>query len=30
MPEAVPQKCILIVDDTPINIGMISGALKDS
>ena len=30
MPEATPQKCILIVDDTPINIGMISGALKDS
>ena len=30
MPEAAPQKCILIVDDTPINIGMISGALKDS
>src|SRR6516165_8825128 len=31
-PEPAPesQKCILIVDDTPINIGMISGALKDS
>ncbi|MGC2293529.1 MAG: SpoIIE family protein phosphatase [Candidatus Acidiferrales bacterium] len=25
-----PQKSILIVDDTPINIGVISGALKDS
>jgi serine phosphatase RsbU (regulator of sigma subunit) len=30
MPEAQVQKCILIVDDTPINIGVISGALKDS
>ena len=30
MPEALAQKCILIVDDTPINIGVISGALKDS
>jgi sigma-B regulation protein RsbU (phosphoserine phosphatase) len=25
-----PQKSILIVDDTPINLGVISGALKDS
>ena len=35
MPQAVqqktaPQKSILIVDDTPINIGVISGALKDA
>jgi len=30
MPQAPPQKSILIVDDTPINIGVISGALKDS
>ncbi len=30
MPEAPPQKSILIVDDTPINIGVITGALKDS
>lgn len=29
MPEPAPQKCILVVDDTPINIGVISGALKD-
>ena len=30
MTEAPPQKSILIVDDTPINIGVISGALKDT
>jgi phosphoserine phosphatase RsbU/P len=30
MPQALPQKSILIVDDTPINIGVISGALKDT
>lgn len=30
MPEESLQKTILIVDDTPINIGVISGALKDS
>jgi sigma-B regulation protein RsbU (phosphoserine phosphatase) len=30
MPQAPAQKSILIVDDTPINIGVISGALKDS
>ena len=30
MPQAPPQKSILIVDDTPINLGVISGALKDS
>ena len=30
MSETSPQKSILIVDDTPINIGVISGALKDS
>ena len=30
MAQAAPQKSILIVDDTPINIGVISGALKDS
>jgi phosphoserine phosphatase RsbU/P len=30
MPQAAPQKSILIVDDTPINIGVISGALKDT
>jgi sigma-B regulation protein RsbU (phosphoserine phosphatase) len=29
MPQAEPQKTILIVDDTPINLGVISGALKD-
>lgn len=29
MPQVAPQKTILIVDDTPINIGVISGALKD-
>ncbi len=29
MTKAPPQKTILIVDDTPINIGVISGALKD-
>src|SRR6201987_2907451 len=31
-PQLVPsvQKLILIVDDTPLNIGVISGALKDS
>jgi sigma-B regulation protein RsbU (phosphoserine phosphatase) len=27
--KTAPQKTILIVDDTPINIGVISGALKD-
>jgi phosphoserine phosphatase RsbU/P len=32
MPQAAPapQKSILVVDDTPINLGVISGALKDS
>jgi len=30
MTQAPPLKSILIVDDTPINIGVISGALKDS
>jgi sigma-B regulation protein RsbU (phosphoserine phosphatase) len=30
MPQPSAQKTILIVDDTPINIGVISGALKDS
>ena len=30
MAETAVQKLILIVDDTPINIGVISGALKDS
>ena len=30
MAKAPPQKTILIVDDTPINIGVISGALKDT
>ena len=30
MTQASAQKTILIVDDTPINIGVISGALKDS
>ncbi len=30
MAETAVQKMILIVDDTPINIGVISGALKDS
>ena len=30
MSETPAQKSILIVDDTPINIGVISGALKDS
>src|ERR1700739_4453765 len=32
VPQLVPsvQKLILIVDDTPLNIGVISGALKDS
>jgi sigma-B regulation protein RsbU (phosphoserine phosphatase) len=30
MPQAAQQKSILIVDDTPINIGVISGALKDT
>jgi len=30
MAQAPPQKSILIVDDTPINLGVISGALKDS
>ncbi len=29
MVKTQPQKLILIVDDTPINIGVISGALKD-
>ncbi len=29
MVKTPPQKLILIVDDTPINIGVISGALKD-
>jgi phosphoserine phosphatase RsbU/P len=29
MVKASPQKVILIVDDTPLNIGAISGALKD-
>ena len=31
-PQLAPsaQKLILIVDDTPLNIGVISGALKDS
>ena len=30
MTQTSAQKSILIVDDTPINIGVISGALKDS
>ncbi len=30
MNQPAPQKTILIVDDTPINLGVISGALKDS
>jgi serine phosphatase RsbU (regulator of sigma subunit) len=30
MSATPPQKLILIVDDTPVNIGVISGALKDS
>jgi sigma-B regulation protein RsbU (phosphoserine phosphatase) len=30
MAQATPEKSILIVDDTPINIGVISGALKDT
>lgn len=30
MAKAPPQKTILIVDDTPINLGVISGALKDT
>jgi phosphoserine phosphatase RsbU/P len=30
MSEASVQKTILIVDDTPVNIGVISGALRDS
>ena len=30
MAKGPPQKTILIVDDTPINIGVISGALKDT
>jgi sigma-B regulation protein RsbU (phosphoserine phosphatase) len=30
MAQAPPQKSVLIVDDTPINLGVISGALKDS
>lgn len=30
MAQAPPHKSILIVDDTPINIGVISGALKDT
>jgi phosphoserine phosphatase RsbU/P len=30
MPQPSPKKLILIVDDTPINIGVISGALRDS
>jgi CheY-like chemotaxis protein len=30
MSETSAQKSILIVDDTPINIGVISGALKDA
>jgi phosphoserine phosphatase RsbU/P len=30
MRQAAQQKAILIVDDTPINIGVISGALKDT
>src|SRR5271154_1402190 len=29
-PLPLAQKTILIVDDTPINLGVISGALKDS
>ena len=29
-PAPVAQKLILIVDDTPTNIGVISGALKDT
>jgi phosphoserine phosphatase RsbU/P len=28
--DAEPQKLILVVDDTPLNLGVISGALKDS
>jgi phosphoserine phosphatase RsbU/P len=30
MAQAPPHKSILIVDDTPVNIGVISGALKDT
>jgi phosphoserine phosphatase RsbU/P len=30
MAQAAPQKTILVVDDTAINIGVISGALKDT
>ena len=30
MSQPAPNKSILIVDDTPINIGVISGALKDT
>src|SRR5664279_962624 len=30
MVKSPPQKTILVVDDTPINIGVISGALKDT
>lgn len=30
MTQPSAKKTILIVDDTPINIGVISGALKDS
>jgi phosphoserine phosphatase RsbU/P len=30
MPETSAQKTILIVDDTPLNIGVISGALRES
>ena len=30
MSVTLPQKLILVVDDTPINIGVITGALKDS
>jgi phosphoserine phosphatase RsbU/P len=30
MPATIEQKSILIVDDTPVNLGVISGALRDS
>jgi sigma-B regulation protein RsbU (phosphoserine phosphatase) len=30
MPVTIEQKSILIVDDTPVNLGVISGALRDS
>jgi sigma-B regulation protein RsbU (phosphoserine phosphatase) len=30
MPVMIEQKSILIVDDTPVNLGVISGALRDS